>query len=375
MTWLDLRVSRVVGGVMVLALMLASFSVANAQSGVWTTSGGGTYSGTGNWQGGIVANGAGNTADFSTRNISGDATVTFDSSRTLGHLAFGDTDLDSAGVWTIVETGGSVLTLNNGASSPTITANPLTPLGPAFDDTYFDIGLAGPNGFTKLGSGILTLDGNRNTISGTVNVNEGTLRLGNSFIYSEDGSTPIAQTINQFNLGNGATLSTAGAISNVAVANNATATLNITAGSVNVTELTAAGPGETLNLNVALGNVTVTAGANWTGFENLNITGQTVGSPGFLRLVPNNSFGGAPPATNTASFANTRLHLDNMTTTVRTNSQGNTVEIGQLSGTSTAALNGGNAGTAARYQIGGVETHPEIPWKNKRGGGNLFNKK
>ena len=66
-------------------LLLASAASLQAQSGTWTnTASGGLWSATGNWLNGIVADGPGNTADFSTIDITGNNTVHLDAN---GHHA------------------------------------------------------------------------------------------------------------------------------------------------------------------------------------------------------------------------------------------------------------------------------------------------
>ena len=80
--------------------LLAGVLVSDAQSGVWTNDTSSVWSGTTNWANGIVADGSGNTADFTMNNSNFDA-VTLDSSRSLGTLLFGanaghhDEQLDS----------------------------------------------------------------------------------------------------------------------------------------------------------------------------------------------------------------------------------------------------------------------------------------
>jgi hypothetical protein len=75
-----------------------------------------------------------------------------------------------------------------------------------------------------------------------------------------------------------------------------------------------------------------------------------------------------------ASFATTHLHMDNARMIIRTNSQGNTMQIGELSGTSTAELSGGNAGSAARYAIGGNNTSSTFSGTVDGRGGITINK-
>ena len=68
----------------------------------------------------IVADGTSYTADFSTVNITANRMVTLDTSRNIGTLKFGD----PSGVrnWIVTNSSASVLTLNNGSTSPAIVA-------------------------------------------------------------------------------------------------------------------------------------------------------------------------------------------------------------------------------------------------------------
>ncbi len=115
------------------------------KSGVWISDADGVWSAHTNWLDGVVANGPGSTADFSTLDITADRTVTLDSARTVGTLRFGDAAGGQS--WTLATTNNSALTLN--APVPTIavvqnTANICAPLH-------------GTNGFTKTGPGTLVL--------------------------------------------------------------------------------------------------------------------------------------------------------------------------------------------------------------------------
>lgn len=114
-------------------------------SGVWISDADGFWSHTTNWLDGVVADGAGQVADFGTLNITADRTVILDSPRTIGSLQFGDILGNQR--WTLTGTNDSALTLS--APLPTIavlsnTANVRTPL-------------LGTNGFVKTGPGILVL--------------------------------------------------------------------------------------------------------------------------------------------------------------------------------------------------------------------------
>jgi autotransporter-associated beta strand protein len=348
-----------------------------AQSGTWTSIATGNYSTPSNWQSNVVANGATNTANFNA-DIVGEVDVILDSNRTLGHLSFTDTSIASPGIWVVLDGGpGNRITLDNGASKPTITVNPMGTVNIPdigdFNETFIDASLAGTNGFAKLGAGVLTLDGDRNTISGVVNVNEGTLRLGSQpggppgFQYSNDGITPISQTITQFVIANGATLENsqlaqggdfANVVNNVTVAAGATATFRQNGnGNGSVNNITGSGTGEVLNLNIAFTQgtgTTLSVGGNATGFTTVNVNGQG-GTPAFLRLLSNPT--GGPVAFNANSFATSTLNLNNAQLLVRTNSGGNDYNIGALNGNATAQLGGGNSGTAVRYHIGALNTN------------------
>jgi fibronectin-binding autotransporter adhesin len=147
-----------------------------ASDGTWTAISSGTASGTwsdaltGNWAGGVVAGGSGSIANFATLNISGTSTVTLGEPRTIGGLIFGDTTVGSAGSWVLAGSGANVLTLQGG--SPTITVNAL---GTGATATI-SANIAGSNGVTKDGAGILTLSGS-NTFTGGLNITAGELRV------------------------------------------------------------------------------------------------------------------------------------------------------------------------------------------------------
>jgi hypothetical protein len=61
-------------------------------SGIWTSNATGTWGSATNWQGGVIADGAGSTAHFDALNITTPVTVLLDTSRTIGELYVGDTD-------------------------------------------------------------------------------------------------------------------------------------------------------------------------------------------------------------------------------------------------------------------------------------------
>jgi autotransporter-associated beta strand protein len=148
---------------LVIGAFVALGSIAAAQTMTWTNTQGGSWTNALNWSDKVIANGIGATADFSELTLSGDTTVTLDSSPTVGNLFFGD--LGDAYDWEVDSGSGGTLALAapNKASitvsdrQATITAS-----------------IAGTNGLVKTGPGTLVLYGT-NTYSGGTTISNGTL--------------------------------------------------------------------------------------------------------------------------------------------------------------------------------------------------------
>ena len=157
-----------------------------AQSGTWTnpvTSG--TWSVAGNWAGGTVANGADNTADFSTLNITANNTVRLDSARTIGYLIFGDATTASHD-WILD---------NNGSAANVITLATTTGTTPTITVTNrnatISAVLAGTQGLVKSGTGVLVIS-NTSTYSGGTTISGGTLQIGSNSANGTIGSGNIS---------------------------------------------------------------------------------------------------------------------------------------------------------------------------------------
>jgi autotransporter-associated beta strand protein len=158
----------------VLSTLLAG--AAHAADGTWITDGDGLWSSGTNWAGGIVADAAGFTADFSTVDLATDRTVSLDSARVLGHLVFGDADpLATPASWVLNNNNIAANTLTLASGSPTITVHDL---GTGKSATIGAV-INGTAGFTKAGTGTLALTA-ANTFTGGVAINAGTLALTNS---------------------------------------------------------------------------------------------------------------------------------------------------------------------------------------------------
>src|SRR5439155_27215167 len=122
-----------------LAAALLPAAAAVAADGTWTQAAGGSYpwSDPANWSGGIVADGANSTANFTT-GLTGGVNVNLDTPRTIGSLVF-DNPASAFG-WSV--SGTNALTLSN-ASGPSIAVNN------AAITATLTAPLAGTQGFTK----------------------------------------------------------------------------------------------------------------------------------------------------------------------------------------------------------------------------------
>ena len=143
---------------------------APAGSGIWTNLNGGSWGGSNNWRGGLIAGGTDAIADFSTLNLSLAPTVTLDGARTNGTLLFDDGNATTKHNWTISSGSAGSLTLATSSGTPGISVNSAT-------DTISAV-VAGAQGFNKTGAGYLKLSG-ASTITGTLTVDAGTLELQN----------------------------------------------------------------------------------------------------------------------------------------------------------------------------------------------------
>jgi len=151
--------------------------------------------------------GSGDTADFSTLDITADSTVTLDGNQSINALIFGDTTPSSAANWILNPgtPGTSILTL--AGTTPTITVNAM---GTSKTVTIGAV-VAGSVGLTKSGSGTLALSA-ANTYSGATVISQGTLKLAAATSLTVPGSvvwldatqaTINAGTVTMNNLGSG----------------------------------------------------------------------------------------------------------------------------------------------------------------------------
>ncbi len=386
------RIGLNAGGV---ALGLGCTSFAAAQSGSWTNTVDGTWSNAANWSGGTIADGAAGVATFNQDVIDlgntplNRAGVQLDTPRTINGLVFGDTNTSTPGGWEVYtnDVAANILTL--GGTTPTITVNQLgnittgavKPTPAVFDDAIIRPTIAGTAGFTKTGAGVLTLAGVAN-ITGPIAVNQGTLR------FAGTANGVLGQTVT---LGNGTTLAVrssldaTGTVTPAAprifsVASGSTVNIDVE-NTVELGRFDAAGA----NLNFRFPSATntntaastrLTPSGNWLASgataspATVNITSELAApTPGaaptgaVFRIAPNNaSANGGIRNFNAGVFGNSAVNIDNTMVYTRTNSGGNTVTFGSLSGTSTAVLSGGfsTGGAHAVYSIGSLNTDTEF---------------
>jgi fibronectin-binding autotransporter adhesin len=164
-------------GCLILAssLLAGVVNTACAQNGTWINHNGGSWANPANWQGGIIAQGADNTADFSTLSLSADATVTLDGAQTIGNLVFGD------------KAGAHNWILNTGTGGPltfSVSVNPTPTITVSNQTATIGAALAGTQGLSQNGNGTLVLVQPIGYADGTTN-SAGTLEFLGSQSMSE----------------------------------------------------------------------------------------------------------------------------------------------------------------------------------------------
>jgi len=331
-------------------IFLEGLSVLGPKSD-WIATGDGNYHDAVNWSDG-VPNATDATADLSKVDISTDALVVIDANATLGSLLLGDADLESAGTWALsdVDNTGAVLTLD-AATQPTIITGALTPTA-GFDDSFLGVLLAGTNGFRKLGPGILTLKELAHPITGTVDIEEGTLRVA-------AGGQLRGATIN---LHDGVTYETGDNwANNPFITIEAGASANLIANrTANTTVRRLSGSGEGTSLNITTFSTgrfelqTPTLGIdNWT-VNNADPNSTIWFSPVYNNGVTNSL------STNWVKGGALVLNGVNMAPR-KSGSGGNNVPIGSLAGDALSGISGANNGAGTvRYEIGSLNTDTEF---------------
>lgn len=189
-------------GVCAGTLLLAGAQNARAQSGTWINPVSDSWSNTVSWAAGTVANGAGNTADFGTLDLTAQTTVTLDSARTLGTLIFGDTDTNTPAGWLIANGG----VAGNTIAATNITVNPIFAVNSdAATNDAIIAGVVTGSSFVKKGAGTLLLQ-SANTMA-SLQVDEGVIAVGNATALGSGNKKVVLN-------GGGVRVSTSGTIAN-----------------------------------------------------------------------------------------------------------------------------------------------------------------
>lgn len=165
--------------VVIVAIVAGLWESAVAQhtNGTWNFDGSDNWSAATRWTG-SVPDGQGSTANVANVNITANRTITLDSSRTIGHLIFGDATTASHDWFLVPASGATILTLEHFTAGtnvqPTINVTNRT--------AFITTPLAGTNGFVKLGGGNLVLSNQTataSTLTGQVRIVGGILQLAN----------------------------------------------------------------------------------------------------------------------------------------------------------------------------------------------------
>lgn len=170
-----------------LLLALSSGVQMHAQDGTWSSNGNGNWSDTTKWNGGIVADGADSTANF-TLEFTGNRTITVDTARTIGGIVYSDTTPDRD----LTISGGNTLTLDVTTGSPIInvTGRQVT----------INSVIGGSDGFTKAGDGKLVLTATQ-TYTGNTIISGGTVRFGSGWNNTWSGKSLSATSNLEINNG------------------------------------------------------------------------------------------------------------------------------------------------------------------------------
>lgn len=152
---------------LIVVTSLCSLASVQAQTqGTWTAAASGNWSDSTNWADGIVAS-AGGDANFSTVDLPGGAlAVAVDSAQNVGALTFGDSDIATAGSWTVAL--GANLTFSG---TRTITTDVNTAFTGAFATQL------AADTMVKQGSALLNLSGVTTAWPGGMNLAAGTVQF------------------------------------------------------------------------------------------------------------------------------------------------------------------------------------------------------
>ncbi len=170
-----------------------------AVSSIWTNTSGGSWSAIANWSNNVAANGIGAGAFFNTLTLTTNATVTLDGGRVIGNLFFDDRNSTQHG-WTLSTGSGGPLTLAVSNGIPIISNNVPTTIGVVLGGTS---GLIKTGSGTLMLTATNNYSGGMTISAGTLQLGDGTTRNGSvSGIITNNGTLIIANPATQIFTGN-----------------------------------------------------------------------------------------------------------------------------------------------------------------------------
>lgn len=223
---------------------------ASAADGTWTGISGNwsdTTTPGGVWTGGIVADGADFTANFTGVDITAEQAITLDADRTIGNITFTDATTSSNN---LLITGANLLTVDVATGAPVINVTQ------ADRTLTINSVIAGSDGLRKTGAGALTLNGSAvNTFTGGLNANGGILTLDYNNLVTP---TDLVDATNALQINNGALTITGKSTANTSQTFGGT-TLGAGVNTININRNGASG-----DAILNLGALTTTAGSTTT---------------------------------------------------------------------------------------------------------------
>ena len=303
---------------LVFTLVLSQCPQVRAADGTWTTDDSSTWSNSANWSGGVVADGMDFAADFGNADITGLRTVSLDSARSISNLSFGDAEPSSSGSWVLNNHSepANILTLAATSGLSTITVN----AGTSADISAV---LAGADGFTKAGNGLLVLSG-ANTYTGATTIGAGTLAFEKTVVLYHGNDSSWTKD-------------------NLSVASGGTLAVNVGgSGEFTVGQAKAMLSG----LSTGINNSGLQAGSSF-GINTANATGDTV----FDQAITNSS-GTGSGALGFTKLGSGKLILNQANTyTGRTTIQGGTLQIGKVASLYNASNYGSSLWTKENISV------------------------
>jgi len=350
-----IRIKSILTRLLALAGVLAIAS-ASAATFTWSNTAGGSWATQGNWSAGTLPTTTGDTADFSTLDITAATTVTLDANQFANKIIFGDTVTNTAFGWVVSAGTPSTSLLYVGGANPTIAVNALG--GASIANITAPI-LA--TNLTVVGPGILNMGSFSSVISGLIITNGATFEFGSGAGFNFG---PLTFSGNG-TLSSGMSSSYTPSFTCLTNAPGVSSTLNFGSRFV-------IGPNAATPPNNIAGTLTINVGASVGGSPTSRaylqgVWENTSGSPCTINLVGTsttsylqcycNGGGFNSQLTNaTFNFYSSSAGVNKITCGGNNNSGGNTFNMGALTGTSDATLSSDGTGAGMIYSVGMLGT-------------------